>query len=373
MKRRSFLKKAGAGLAVGATAGLAACGKEDATPRGSPAVQAGLPGVRWRLTSSFPKNLDVMYASAEILANRVRLITDGKFDIRIYPPGEIAPSLQALEAVQQGTVEACHSCSYYYVDKDRAFAFGSALPFGLNARQMNAWVMYGGGQQLLDEFYSNYNAVSFMAGNSGAQMGGWFRKRIKTLADLRGLKIRTSGLAGELLARLGADPQQIAGSDIFPSLEKGIIDAAEWAGPHDDEKLGFYKIAPYYYYPGWLEPNAATHFFVNRTEWLKLPVPYQEAFRSAAHDANVGMLASYDDKNPQALSRLLSYGVKLESYPEEIMKAAYKAAFELYHEEAEKNPAWARIFSGWEKYRKAQNEWFRVAEAHVDRFCSTCF
>ncbi len=371
MTRRSFLKKAGAGLAVGATAGLAACGKEDPAVH-APAVQTGLPGVRWRLTSSFPKNLDVMYASAEVLANRVRFITDGKFDIRIFAPGEIVPGLQALEAVQQGTVEVCHTCSYYYLDKDKTFAFGTALPFGLNARQMNAWVMYGGGQELLDEFYSNYNAVSFMAGNSGAQMGGWFRKRIKTLADVRGLKIRAAGLGGDVFARLGAEPQEIADSDIFPSLEKGMLDAAEWVGPYDDEKLGFYRIAPYYYYPGWLEPNAATHFFVNRTEWLKLPRVYQEAFRSAAHDANVGMLSSYDDKNPQALSRLLSRGAQLESYSEEIMKAAYKAAFELYQEEAEKNSAWARIFGNWEKYRKLQSNWFNIAEAHITHFCSTC-
>ncbi len=373
MKRRSFLKKASAGLAAGAATGLAACGKKENTASpAAPAIQTGLPSIKWRLTSSFPKSLDTMYSGAELLANRVRAITDGKFDIRIFPPGEIVPGLQTLDAVQQGTVELCHTCSYYYVNKDKTFGLGTTVPFGLNARQMNAWVMFGGGQQLLDEFYSNYNLVSFMAGNSGAQMGGWFRKQVKTVADLHGLKIRIAGLGGEMFARLGAEPQQTAGSDIYSSLEKGIIDAAEWVGPYDDEKLGFYKVAPYYYYPGWWEPGTVTHVFVNKAEWMKLPKIYQEIFRAAAHEANITMLASYDDKNPQALSRLLSYGVKLESYSEEIMKAGYKTAFDFYHEEAEKNPGWKKIFTEWDRYRKTQNDWFRIAETSTERLCSIC-
>lgn len=369
MERRSFLTKAGAGLAAGAAVGLAACAKkEEAAAPAAPAVQTGMPEVKWRLTSSFPKSLDTIYGGAEVLANRLRTMTDGKFDIRVFPAGEIVPGLQALDAVQQGTVELCHTCSYYYVGKDKTFGFGTTVPFGLNARQMNAWVMFGGGQQLLDEFFSNYNVLSFLGGNTGVQMGGWYRQPIKTVADVSGLKIRIAGLGGEVFARLGAIPQQIAGGDIYPSLEKGTIDAAEWVGPYDDEKLGFYKVAPHYYYPGWWEPGPAITFFVNKGEWAKLPKTYQEAFRAAAHEANVTMMASYDDKNPQALARLLGNGVKLQAYSDEIMKAAYKAAFELYNEEAGRNPAWAKIFTEWDKYRKSQNAWFSVAEASTDRF-----
>ncbi len=253
MQRRDFLKKASVGAAAGAAATIAA-----------PAIAQSLPTVKWRLTSSFPKSLDTIFGGADTLANRVRALTGGKFDIRVFPGGEIVPGLQALDAVQQGTVECCHTCSYYYVGKDKTFGFGTAVPFGMNARQMNAWIYYGGGQKLLDEFYSNYNVISFAGGNTGVQMGGWFRKEVKTLEDVKGLKIRIAGLGGNVYAALGAVPQQIAGGDIYPALEKGTIDAAEWVGPYDDEKLGFYKVAKNYYYPGWWEPGPVIHFFVNK-------------------------------------------------------------------------------------------------------------
>ena len=373
MERRSFLKKAGAGIAVGAAAGMAACGKSEeaaapAAGAAAPAVHTGLPAVQWRMTSSFPKSIDTLYGSSELLANRLREITGGKFDIRIFPAGEIVPGLQALDAVQQGTVEMCHSCSYYYVGKDKSFAFGTAVPFGMNARQMDAWIIGGGGQDLLDEFYSNYNVYSFLGGNTGVQMGGWYRKEINRLEDIPGLKIRIAGIGGEILARMGAIPQQIAGTDIYPSLEKGTIDAAEWVAPYDDEKLGFYKVAPYYYSPGFWEPGPVVHFYVNKSEWAKLPAEYQAAFRAASREAHIQMTAMYDHKNPQALARLLSQGVKLRSFSPEIMKKAYDVSRELYNEEAARNPAWAKIYAEFEKYRKSQNAWFGVAEADFDRF-----
>lgn len=373
MERRSFLKKAGAGIAVGAAAGMAACGKSEqaaapATTPAAPAVHTGLPAVQWRMTSSFPKSIDTLYGSSELLANRLREITGGKFDIRVFPAGEIVPGLQALDAVQQGTVEMCHSCSYYYVGKDKTFAFGTAVPFGMNARQMDAWIIGGGGQDLLDEFYSNYNVYSFLGGNTGVQMGGWYRKEINRLEDIPGLKIRIAGIGGEILARMGAIPQQIAGTDIYPSLEKGTIDAAEWVAPYDDEKLGFYKVAPYYYSPGFWEPGPVVHFYVNKSEWAKLPAEYQAAFRAASREAHIQMTAMYDHKNPQALARLLSQGVKLRSFSPEIMKKAYDVSRELYNEEAARNPAWAKIYAEFEKYRKSQNAWFSVAEADFDRF-----
>jgi TRAP-type mannitol/chloroaromatic compound transport system substrate-binding protein len=373
VERRSFLKKAGAGIAVGAAAGMAACGKSEqaaapAAGAAAPAVHTGLPAVQWRMTSSFPKSIDTLYGSSELLANRLREITGGKFDIRIFPAGEIVPGLQALDAVQQGTVEMCHSCSYYYVGKDKAFAFGTAVPFGMNARQMDAWIIGGGGQALLDEFYGNYNVYSFLGGNTGVQMGGWYRKEINSLEDIKGLKIRIAGIGGEILARMGAIPQQIAGTDIYPSLEKGTIDAAEWVAPYDDEKLGFYKVAPYYYSPGFWEPGPVVHFYVNKSEWDKLPAEYQAAFRAASREAHIQMTAMYDHKNPQALARLLSQGVKLRSFSPEIMKKAYDVSRELYNEEAARNPAWAKIYAEFEKYRKSQNAWFGVAEADFDRF-----
>ena len=357
MQRRDFLKKASIGAAAGAATTLAA-----------PAIAQSSPSIKWRLTSSFPKSLDTIYGGAEVLANRLRAMTGGKFDIRVFPGGEIVPGLQALDAVQQGTVEVCHTCSYYYVGKDKTFGFGTAVPFGMNARQMNAWIYYGGGQKVLDEFYANYNVVSFAGGNTGTQMGGWWRKEVKTVADLKGIKMRIAGLGGTVFSQLGVVPQQIAGGDIYPALEKGTIDAAEWIGPYDDEKLGFYKVAKNYYYPGWWEPSTCFHFFVNKKEWDKLPKDYQEAFQAAAYEANVTVMAEYDHKNPIALSKLLQNGVKLQKFSDEILAAAYKAAQELYADESSKNPAFKKIYTEFDKYRKSQNAWFSIAEMRMDSF-----
>ncbi len=237
MKRRQFVQGAGLGLAAVAVA--------------APAVAQSSPEIKWRLTSSFPKSLDTIYGAAEVFARQVSDLTDGKFQIQVFAAGEIVPALQALDAVQNGTVECCHTVSYYYVGKDPTFAIASSVPFGLNARQQNAWLYQGGGNELFNEFYKAFNVIGFPCGNTGTQMGGWFRKEIKTAADLSGLKMRIGGIAGQVLAKLGAVPQQIAGGDIYPALEKGTIDAAEWVGPYDDEKLGFNKVAPFYYYPGW--------------------------------------------------------------------------------------------------------------------------
>ncbi len=354
MERRSFLKKAGVGVAAGMVA--------------APAIAQALPAVKWRITSSFPKSLDTIYGGAEVLAKRVKAATGGKFDIQVFAAGEIAPGPQALDVVQNGTVECCHTCSYYFVGKDKAFAFGTAVPFGLNCRQQNAWVYYGGGQKLLDEFYSNYNVVSFLGGNTGTQMGGWFRKEIKTLADCKGIKMRIAGLGGTIQAQLGMVPQQIPGGDIYPALEKGTIDAAEWVGPYDDEKLGFYKVAKNYYFPGWWEPGPSIHFFINKKAWDALPTEYKEIFQAAAYEANVTMMAEYDDKNPAALRRLIQNGVQLRSFSPEILDAAYKASVQFYADESGKNPAFKKLYDAMLAYQKTENQWFGVAELRMDQF-----
>ena len=239
MKRRDFLGK----TALGAAAGVLA----------APAIAQSMPEVKWRCSSSFPKSLDTIYGGGEFISKRVAALTDGKFQIRIFGAGEIVPAFGTVDAVQQGTVECTHTAGYYFVGKNKTFAFDTTVPFGMNQRQQNAWMYWGGGLKLQREFLRDYNIISFPAGNTGTQMGGWFKKPVKTVADLKGLKMRIAGLGGEVMSRLGAIPQQIAGGDIYPALEKGVIDAAEWVGPYDDEKLGFYKIAPYYYYPGWWE------------------------------------------------------------------------------------------------------------------------
>jgi len=362
MQRRKLLQGAGAAL-LGA--GLSACQRK--SDSGS-ADSKGLPTVRWRLASSYPKSLDTIYGAGEQLARRVEQLTDGRFQIRAYAAGELVPGLSVLDKVQDATVECGHTASYYYVGKNKAFAFDTALPFGLTARQQNAWMVSGGGLQLVNDFLKDYGVRAFPGGNTGVQMGGWFRREIRSLADLKGLKMRIPGFGGEILARLGVVPQTLAGPEIYPALEKGAIDATEWVGPYDDEKLGFHKVARHYYYPGWWEGGPQLSFYVNLKKWAELPAHYQAAFETAAAEANARMLADYDAKNPPALMRLVKQGVKLHPFPEDMMKAARQIAFELYDAEAASNPAFRKIYIEWKKFRDAEIQWFRVAEAAYDHF-----
>lgn len=236
------------------------------------------------------------------------------------------------------------------------------MPFGLTARQQNAWLYYGNGLPAIREFLKDYNIINFPGGNTGTQMGGWWRKEVKSLNDLKGLKVRIPGFGGKIMAALGAVPQTIAGGDIYPALEKGTIDAAEWVGPYDDEKLGFQKVAKYYYYPGFWEPGPTLSFYVNLDAWNKLPKPYQAALEVAAAEVNIHMTAEYDAKNPAALSRLIQSGAQLRMYPRDILDAAYKEAEKLYAEESNNNPKFKKIFTSWNRFRNDQNNWFRVAE-----------
>ena len=272
---------------AGAAAGTVAL----ATPA---LAQGALPEIHWRCASSFPKSLDTIFGAGEHVGKRVAALTGGKFQIRTFAAGELVPGLAVADAVQSGTVECSHTASYYFVGKDPTFAFDGAVPFGLNMRQNNAWLQAGGGREILKEFFDGYNIVSIPTGNTGAQMGGWFRKEIKTVQDLSGLKFRIGGFAGNVLQKLGVVPQQIAGGDIYPALEKGTIDAAEWVGPYDDEKLGFYKVAKYYYYPGWWEGQAMLHFFINLDKWNELPKNYQAMIRAASSIANLSMMTRYE-------------------------------------------------------------------------------
>jgi TRAP-type mannitol/chloroaromatic compound transport system substrate-binding protein len=273
-----------------------------------------------------------------------------------------------MDAVQQGTVQVGHTSSYYYIGKNPALAFDTALPFGLNARQQNAWMYYGGGLQLMRDLFRPYNIVTFPCGNTGTQMAGWYRREIKTVADLKGLKMRVAGLAGQILERLGVVPQQIGGADVYPALERGTIDAAEWVGPYDDEKLGLQKVAKFYYYPGWWEGSAQLSVYVNANQWSSLPKPYQEALEVACAEANVNMLARYDARNTEALRKLVSAGAQLRALPVPVMQACYNAAQELYRDLASKNADFKKIYEAWSRFRDDQYLWFRVAENTYDNF-----
>ena len=354
MKRRAFLTTAGVGVAASTLA--------------APAIAQSNPEIKWRCASSFPKSLDTIYGGAEFVGKRVAEMTDGKFQIRTFAAGELVPGLQVLDAVKDGTVECGHTVSYYYVGKDPTFAFDSAMPFGLNARQQNAWMTHGGGMELMREFYKGYNIIQFGAGNTGTQMGGWFRKELKTVDDLKGLKFRIGGYAGTILTKLGVVPQQIAGGDIYPALEKGTIDAAEFVGPYDDEKLGFNKVAKYYYYPGWWEGGPQVSMMVSLPQWEQLPKHYKAIFEAACSDATLDMLGKYDVQNMRALKRLAGTGTLLKPFPREMMQACYQAAFEVYEEEAARNEKFKKIYEQWRKFRDEEYLWFRVAEYSFDSF-----
>ena len=360
MKRRHFLRRGALGAVAGATAAAASFP--------APAIAQSQPEIRWRLASSFPKSLDTIFGGADMLARRVGEMTDGKFQIRAFAGGELVPGLQVLDAVQNGTVECGHTPSYYYVGKDPTFAFDCAVPFGLNSRLQNAWLYHGGGLELLRDFFKTYNVINFPAGNTGAQMGGWFRKEITSVGDMAGLKMRIGGFAGQILAKLGVVAQVIAGGDIYPALEKGTIDAAEWVGPYDDEKLGFYKVAPYYYYPGWWEAGPTISLLVNLEQWQKLPPSYKAVLEAACAEVNNWMPAKYDALNPAALRRLAAGGAKIKPFPASVMEACFRATFATYDELVLTNPNWKRVYEPWKKFRDEEFTWMRIAENRLDNF-----
>jgi TRAP-type mannitol/chloroaromatic compound transport system substrate-binding protein len=354
MKRRQFLGALGTGAAAAAIA--------------KPAIAQSMPELKWRMTSSFPKSLDTLYGAGEVIVKQVAEMTDGRFQIQQFAAGEIVPGLQALDATGNGTVEMCHSVSYYYVGKDPTFAIASCVPFGLNARQQTAWLVQEGGTEKFNEFYKKFKVYGFPAGNTGAQMGGFFRKEINTTADLNGLKMRIGGIAGQVLQKVGVVPQQLAGPDIYPALEKGTIDAVEWVGPYDDEKLGFYKVAPYYYYPGFWEGGPMVHAYVNLDKWNELPKSYQAILTNAGYNATIYMLSRYDALNPGALRRLLAGGAKLRPFSNEILDSCLKATNELWAEISAKNEDFKKLITEVQKFRNDEFFWWQVAEYGFDTY-----
>lgn len=354
MKRRNFLSTAAVGTIA---AGLAA-----------PAIAQTAPKVSWRLTSGFPKVTDAIYGAADELAKTVSEATDGNFQIQPFPAGEIVPMPEAADAVGSGTVEMTHTASYYYWGKDPTYALGTAVPFGLNARGMNAWNYHGGGIDMMNTFYAKQNLICFPGGNTGAQMAGWWRKEINSLADLQGVKMRIGGMGGKVMEALGVVPQQLPAAEIYPALERGTVDAGEFVGPYDDEKLGLNKVAPYYYYPGFCEGGATLHFMINLDSWNSLPPAYQTILKAAAAAADVSMLAKYDYLNPGALRKLIAGGAQLRPFPEDVLKAAFDASNTLYATLSAENADFKMIYDSQTAYRNEANLWNQVAEYTFDTF-----
>jgi TRAP-type mannitol/chloroaromatic compound transport system substrate-binding protein len=353
MDRRSLIRNAG-------IAGVLAAGV-------APAVHAQA-AIRWRLASSFPKSLDTIFGAADVFSAKVKAMSGGKFEVSVHAAGELMPAFGVVDGVQQGTVEAAHTAPYYFFGKNECFALGCAIPFGLNSRQMTAWMYEGNGGKLMREFYAKYNIVNFPGGNTGSQMGGWYRKEIKSMADIKGLKMRIGGFAGRVLERMGGVPQNIPGGEIYQALEKGTIDAAEWVGPYDDQKLGFNKVAPFYYYPGWWEGGPQLDFFINDKAFNALSPENKAIVEAAAAEAHTVMQARYDARNPGALKQLVAAGTKLRPFSNDVLNEAFKQSMAVYDELNTKNEDWKKIYADYNRFRADQNLWFRFTEATFDRF-----
>jgi len=356
VKRRDLLK---GGVLGAAAASLAGCGGQGAGS--GPAVHT-TKRVQWRLASSFPSSLDTIYGAAEVLAERVAAMSDGNFTIRVYQAGELVPAFQVLDAVQKGSAQVGQTGGYYYTGKNEALAFDTCVPFGLSARQQSAWLEEAGGLELMRELYADFDIRNFPGGNTGTQMGGWFKHPIGGLDDLRGLKMRIPGLGGKVMSALGVTVQSIPGGEIYPALERGAIDATEWVGPYDDEKLGFHQIASHYYYPGWWEPGPALSFLVNQKAWDELPAAYQAIFDAATRQGALAMQSRYDAKNPPAFERLKASGITITPFSEDIMAGAREASLQLLSDLANADPDYARILEHWKKFRDASYRYFATAE-----------
>ncbi len=382
MKRREFLRGTAAGMLGSAALTLGACGaaspetgdEPTAATEGEPTEASARPpaqgqeAVEWRMGTSWPIALDTIYGGATDVAERVAAMTNGMFKIETFPSGELFPALEVIQNIQQGTVESGHTATYYYVGLNTAFAFGTSVPFGLTAQQQNAWYYFGGGMEAMHKIYADFNAIGFAAGNTGTQMGGWFRREINTVADMQGLKMRIPGLGGEVMQRLGVNTQTLPGSEIFQALSTGAIDATEWVGPYDDQKLGLNDAAEFYYTPGWWEPGPALDVVVSLDAWNKLSPEFQEIFKTASYQANINMLSKYDARNGTALKEMIDGGTKLRSYSNEIMAAAQQASVELYEEQASQNPSFAEIYGPWREFRDQVRQWTETNQLPFDTF-----
>ena len=357
MDRRSLIKNAG-------IAGVLAAGV-------APAVHAQA-AVRWRLASSFPKSLDTLFGSAEMFSKTVKALSGGKFEVSVHAAGELMPAFGVVDAVQNGTIEMAQTAPYYFTGKDSIFAFGCAVPFGLTARQMDSWMDHGNGRKLMDAFYANYNIKSRSAGNTGTQMGGWYRKEIKSPVDLKGLKMRLGGgLFGEAMQKLGVVPQNMPAGDVYQALEKGTLDAVEFVGPYDDEKLGFNKVAPYYYYPGWWEGGAELAFFINTKAYAALSPENQAIVDAASAVAARDMTAKYDAVNPIALKKLVGAKTQLKAFPNSIMDAGFKASMEVFAEHEAKSAEFKKIHQDMRAFQRDQLLWARFSEFRYDSYMAT--
>jgi len=356
MKRREFVKKLGAGTMV--AGGLLA----NAAP-GHAAKR-----FNWKLVTTWPPNFPIFQDGVKRFTKDVRRMSNNQLNIQVFAGGELIPALQTFEAVSQGTVEMGHGAAYYWAGKIPAAQFFTAVPFGMNAQGMNAWFYGGGGLELWREVYAPHKLVPIPMGNTGVQMGGWFRKEINSLADLKGLKMRIPGLGGKVMAKAGVNPVLMAGGEIYTALERGTIDATEWVGPYHDLRLGLYRAAKYYYYPGWHEPGPALELIINKEAWEKLPQELQLIVQTAATASNLQMLSEFEANNLDALNTLTNkHKVQIFEFPAEVLKELHKLTLQTLKEEAQKDALFKKVYAAYSVFSKNNDAWNAVSEAAYAR------
>ncbi len=356
MQRRSFLKQAGAGALAGSAVVAA------------PVFAQDTPSLTWRMASAFPRNLEILFGTGEAFCKFVSESTGGKFTIRHFPDGEIVPAHELLDAVSTKKVECGHASSGTFFNKNPAFCFDAAAPFGLNLRQMNAWMYEGDGMRLTRELFKPLKIINFPLGNTGTQAGGWYRKEIKRAGDLKDLKMQVDGIAAAVLSRLGVAPQQLALAEVVPALEKNTLDAAVVAGPYDDEKLGLNRVAKFYYAPAWWAGSEQMSLYVNNEAWSTLPKSYQAALDAASRAAHTGMTARYDSQNPLALQKLTAAGAQVRAFPRAIVDTAFEASEQLYKELCDKDPKFKALHDSYMGARDSSTPWFRMTASAYDQY-----
>jgi TRAP-type mannitol/chloroaromatic compound transport system substrate-binding protein len=364
MERRDFLRKAGLAAtgAVAAAAGLAGCGQEKKEEAKGPAVQPKKT-YEWKMVTTWPPNLPVLQTGAERFAKRVEEATGGQLKIQVFAGGELVPPLGVFDAVSEGTVECGSGASYYWAGKVPAAQWFAAVPFGFNAQGINAWFYSGGGLQLWEEVYAPFNVIPRPQGNTGVQMGGWFRKDMNTIDDYKGLKMRIPGLGGKVISKAGGTVVLLPGGEIFTSLERGVIDATEWVGPMHDLRMGFYKAAKNYYYPGWHEPGTCLEVMFNKKAYEALPVELQQTIDAVAAETNMWSLCEFEAGNGAALQTLISeHNVNLVRFPDQLMEDLRKLADETLEEEAEKDPMSRKVHDAFKKFKAQVGVWGSVSE-----------
>lgn len=344
------------GLGMAAAAGTLA----------APAVAQSSPRITWRMPTTFGRTLTALHGSAEVFIKAVSDMTDGNFQIQWFGPGELVPPLGVADAVSNGTVEIGQTASFYSVGKNPTYAIASGLVFGMNVRGHAAWLVNGGGNEMMQSFYDSQNLYALFTGNTGAQAAGWFRKEIRSIDDFRGLKMRIAGLAGQVFAEAGGVPQQLPPGEIYTALERGSIDGTKFTSPIDDEKLGFARVAPYYYWPGWNDGGVAVHNFVNLERWNELPPTYQAVLKSGAALASEYMQTKYDAENPAALKRVLDAGAQIKFLPADVIEALSEASDTVYGRIAAENAQFKEIYDNYAAFREDMYLWWRVSELPFD-------